>query len=61
MNMSGNSHLENEMKWIENHASDEEAQSEIIKKWPLIKLEVEKTLTELKKADTFYKIRTFGK
>ena len=61
MNMSGNSHLENEMKWIENNASDEQAQSEIIKKWPLIKLEVEKTLTELKKADTFYKIRTFGK
>ncbi len=61
MNMSGNSHLENEMKWIENHASDEQAQSEIIKKWPLIKLEIEKTLTELKKADTFYKIRTFGK
>ena len=61
MNMSGNLYLENEIKWIENHASDKKAQSEIIKKWPLIKLEVEKTMIELKKADTFYKIRTFGK
>ena len=61
MNMSGNTHLENEMKWIEDHASDELAQLEIIKKWPMIKLEVEKTLIELMKADTFYKIKTFGK
>ncbi|MBK9638530.1 MAG: response regulator [Bacteroidetes bacterium] len=61
MNMSGNSNLEIQMKWIENHASDIAAQPEIIERWPLIKLEVEKTLTELKKADTFYKIRTFGK
>ena len=61
MNMSGNSNLENKMKWIESHATDEDVQLEIIKKWPSIKLEVEKTVTELKKADTFYKIRTFGK
>ncbi|MFN0189032.1 MAG: PAS domain S-box protein [Bacteroidia bacterium] len=61
MNMSGNSYLETEMKWIENNANEEQAHPEIIKKWPMIKLEVEKTLTELKKADTFYKIRTFNK
>ena len=30
-------------------------------KWKLFKLEFEKTLAELKKADTFYKIRTFVK
>jgi PAS domain S-box-containing protein len=61
MNMSGNMNLEIEMKWIEEHATLEENQAEIIAKWPAIKLEVEQTMSELKKADTFYKSRTFGK
>lgn len=61
MNMSGNMNLEMEMKWIENQATMEENQPEIIAKWPAIKLEVEKTLSELQKADTFYKSRTFRK
>ncbi|MBK7966076.1 MAG: response regulator [Bacteroidetes bacterium] len=61
MNMSGNSYLESEMKWIENHATLADNQQEILKKWPAIKLEVEKTMNELKKADTYYKSRTFGK
>lgn len=61
MNMSGNMNLEMEMKWIENHATMEENQPEIIAKWPAIKLEVEKTMSELQQADTFYKSRTFRK
>lgn len=60
MNMSGNSFLENEMIWIESHCNLEESQLKIVEKWPTIKLEVEKTMTVLKKAKSYYKRKTFG-
>jgi len=54
MNMTGNEHLEKEMKWVEDHSCELDAQNQIINKWPSIKEELEKTLEELQQANTFF-------
>ena len=57
MNMMGNALLEMEMKWIEDVSKEPEndVKSEINSRWPKVKKELEQTLSDLEKAEIYYK------